>query len=294
MIGSGSLVLNALLAPVLINGWGPAPELGVAGAGVASTIAALAALVVLATLFPRMQSVLRFSPAELSPRPAIWRRIFVIGVPASGEFFVMFAYLGLVYWLIRDFGSEAQAGFGIGMRVMQAVFLPAMAIAFAAAPIAGQNFGARDAHRGRETFRQAALIGSVLMVTLTILCHVAPQVLVRPFTDDPAVTAVAAEYLRIVSWNFVAVGLVFSCSGMFQALGDTRPAFFSSAMRLLAFALPALWLARQPWVELRHFWHVSVGAVFAQAGLRLWLLTRQLRLKLGPLAQAAAPAPAAG
>jgi hypothetical protein len=58
------------------------------------------------------------------------------------------------------FEQEAQAGYGIGSRVMRSIFLPAMAISFAAAPIAGQNFGARHAPRVRETFRQTALISA--------------------------------------------------------------------------------------------------------------------------------------
>jgi Na+-driven multidrug efflux pump len=227
----------------------------------------------------------------------VWRRITVVGLPASGEFFVMFAYLSLVYWLIRGFGSEAQAGFGIGMRVMQAIFLPAMAIAFAAAPIAGQNFGAGDAQRVRLTFRQAAVIGSAVMFALSLLCHVAPELLVRPFTSEPAGAAVAVEYLKIISWNFVAVGLVFACSGMFQALGDTRPAFYSSACRLISFAVPAVWLSQQPWAELRHIWYASVASVLLQAAFSLWLLRGQFRRRLAPveaarLAAASATAPA--
>jgi putative MATE family efflux protein len=236
-IASASIALNALLAPMLIAGWGPAPALGVAGAGLASSVASLASLLVLTALFPRMQTTLRLTVRELAPQPAVWRRIAAVGLPASGEFLAMFVYVGLVYWVIRDFGSVAQAGFGIGMRVMQSIFLPAMAIAFAAAPIAGQNFGARDAHRVRATFRQAALIGSAVMFTLTLLCHIAPEALVAPFTEDAAVAAVAADYLKIISWNFVAVGLVFACSGLFQALGDTRPALVSSATRLVRLRL---------------------------------------------------------
>ena len=60
----------------------------------------------------------------------------------------MFAIMGVIYAVIRDFGAGAQAGFGIGARVMQSVFLPAMALTFAVAPVAGQNFGARDAAAG--------------------------------------------------------------------------------------------------------------------------------------------------
>ena len=67
----------------------------------------------------------------------------------------MSVYLILVYDIIRPFGAAAQAGFGIGVRVMQSLFLPAIAIGFATAPVAGQNFGARLGPRVRQTFYSA-------------------------------------------------------------------------------------------------------------------------------------------
>ena len=66
-----------------------------------------------------------------------------IGLPAGGEFALLVLLHGAVYDITRRFGASAQAGFGIGVRVMQSLFLPAVAIAFATAPVVGQNFGAR-------------------------------------------------------------------------------------------------------------------------------------------------------
>ena len=59
--------------------------------------------------------------------------------------------------------------------------------------------------------------------------------LIAPFTSDPVVMAICAQYLRVLSWNFIGNGLIMTCSGMFQALGDTRPSFLASASRLLTF-----------------------------------------------------------
>ncbi|HEV7714534.1 MAG TPA: MATE family efflux transporter, partial [Steroidobacteraceae bacterium] len=146
-----SVLLNVILAPVLIAGWGTGHPLGVAGAGLASTIAIVAAVAMLTLYFTRLEKYVSFHSDQWRPMLAYWKRILNIGLPAGGEFFVMFLTMGLMYWLIRDFGSEAQAGYGIGSRVMQAIFLPAMAVAFSAAPVAGQNFGARHAERVRET-----------------------------------------------------------------------------------------------------------------------------------------------
>jgi len=288
-----TVVANALLAPVLIAGWLTGRPMGVAGAGLASTLAIALGVAMMFGYFRKLETFVGFDRDLLRARLEVWRRILRIGLPPGGEFALMFVYLGTIYWLIRDFGAHAQAGFGIGMRLMQAIFLPAMAIAFATAPIAGQNMGAGQHERVRAVFRSAVWIGSVIMAVLTLLCQWRPELLMTGFTDDPMVTAVGADYLRIISWNFVASGLIFTCSGMFQALGNTIPAVISSASRMLSFVLPALWLSRQPGFNLHQLWLLSVASVGVQAGVSLLLLRREFARRLDA-ATLRVPSPIAG
>jgi len=213
-------------------------------------------------------------------RIAAWKRILRIGLPPGGEFGLMFVYMAVIYWIIRDFGAAAQAGFGIGSRVMQSVFLPAMAIAFATGPVAGQNVGAGLGERVRATFRAAATIGTVIMIGLTLLCQWQSSWLIGFFTEESDVIQVGGEFLHIISWNFVATGLVFTASGMFQALGNTVPALASSATRMVTFALPAVWMASRPGFGLRQLWFLSVATVAMQAVLSLWLLRGELQKRL--------------
>jgi Na+-driven multidrug efflux pump len=201
----------------------------------------------------------------------------------------MFVYMGVIYIVIRDFGVTAQAGFGVGSRVMQAIFLPAMAVAFASSPVAAQNMGARQFDRVRETFRSSIMIGSVIMIALTLLTQIAPALLVGVFAKNAAVVGVGAEFLRYISWNFVAQGVVFTCSGMFQALGNTIPAMISSASRLITFAVPVVWLSHQPGFELHQVWIVSMMSVALQAVFSWWLLRGQFQQRL-QAAPVAAPA----
>jgi putative MATE family efflux protein len=284
LVQTGSVALNAVLAPVLIAGWLTHHPLGVTGAGLASSIASVTAFVVLAALYRRIAPDFTLGWNLLAPRLALWWRIVSIGLPVAGEFAMMFLITTVVYWVIRHAGAPAQAGFGIGSRIMTSIFLPAMAVAFAVAPVAGQNMGARRPERVRATFVQAALIGSGIMACLSVLCHSRPDLLIAVFTRDPAVAAVAAQYLRIVSWNFVAVGLVFVCSGMFQAMGNTVPSFVSSASRVVTYALPAVMLVGQ--LTLPMLWYMSVASTTLQAVFSLLLLRRELGRRL-----AAAPVP---
>jgi Na+-driven multidrug efflux pump len=132
----------------------------------------------------------------------------------------------------------------------------------------------------RETFRTAVMTLSGIMLGLTLLCQWRPDILIAFFSDDPGVVEVGAEYLRITSWNFVGTGIVFTCSGMFQALGNTVPSLLASASRLVTFAIPAVWLSSQPWFELRHLWLTSVVTVALQAAAAWWMLSMELRAKL--------------
>jgi len=283
-----TVLLNALLAPILIAGWLTGKPLGIAGAGLATSISIAVGVVMMYVYFNRLEKYVAYDPALFGPRMATWKRILRIGLPPGGEFALMFIYLGVIYWVIRHFGAEAQAGFGVGSRVMQAIFLPAMAVAFATAPIAGQNVGAGHGDRVRETFRSAAILGSAIMLTLTLICQWRPEWFVHGFTSDPAVVAVAGQFLHIISWNFVASGLIFTCSGMFQALGNTIPSLLSGATRLVTFAIPAVWLSTRPGFELRQLWFLSVATVAVQAVISFGLLQREFRRRFGPAAVPAA------
>jgi MATE family, multidrug efflux pump len=89
-----------------------------------------------------------------------------------------------------------------------------------------------------------------------------------------------SQYLRIVAFNFVAAGIVFTSSSMFQGLGNTIPPLLSSASRLLIFALPALILSYRTGFDIKIVWYLSVGSQLLQACINLLLLQRELHKKL--------------
>jgi putative MATE family efflux protein len=282
-----TVLLNAVLAPVLIAGWGTGHPLGVAGAGLASSLSVAVGVVLLGLYFQRLEKYVAFDGSAWRPRLEVWGRLLRVGLPAGGEFALMFIYMAVIYWIIRRFGADAQAGFGIGQRLMQSMFLPAMAVAFATAPIVGQNFGAGRYARVRETFGLAVLIGTCIMVALTLFCQLGAAWAIRAFTSQPAAVAVGSQFLQVISWNFAASGLVFTCSAVFQGLANTVPAVLSSASRIVSFVVPALWLASQPQFQLIQLWYVSIASVTLQACISLWLVRAEFRERLGERAPAA-------
>ena len=281
VVQTATVILNIVLAPILIFGWGTGRPLGVAGAAIATFIAIVVGVVWL-TLY--------FLPATVVPEVHGWRldtaastcgaRPVKIGLPAGAEFALIAVYLVVVYTVSQPFGAAAQAGFGIGMRIVQACFLPVVALGFAVAPVAGQNFGARLPHRVRGTFRSAAMLAGSAMLMLTLLVEFAAVPMIRIFSSDPSAIDVAVEYLQIVAWNFIPSGIVFVSSSMFQAMGNTLPSFLASFTRILLVSVPALLLASVPGFSLTWVWYLSVMSTAVQMLMVLLFLRREFRSRL--------------
>jgi MATE family, multidrug efflux pump len=288
-----AVIINIALAPVLIAGWGTGHAFGVAGAGLASSIAVLIALLMLLAYFRKVERYVGFEPAQWRPQLGQWKRIVGVGLPAGGEFAIIFAWMGVIYFVLRDFGAAAQAGFGIGTRVLGLIQMPALSVALAAAPIVGQNFGAGNSDRVRETFVKALSIATVVMIGFTILAQWKPGLLLAGFSEDREAMAVAAQFLQLVSLNLVVQGVTFTCHSTFQGLGNTKPVLLSSGSRLLLYAVPAIWLSTRPGFAIEQVWYLSIATTTLQAGLALWLLRREFRKRLTPLERKVSPEPMA-
>ncbi|MFL5580540.1 MAG: MATE family efflux transporter, partial [Gemmatimonadaceae bacterium] len=296
VVGVTTVLINMAVAPVLIFGWIGAPAQGISGAAVASLFAIMVGSIWLLLHF-RHEPILSYARAEVWPRIDVWKRMLAIGLPAGFDFAMMAVYLFIVYAVTRPFGAAAQAGFGIGMRVLQAGFMPVVALGMSVAPIAGQNFGAGLADRVRHTFRDGALLATAMMLVLLTISQAAAPQLVGIFTRDPAAIEVGAQYLRIISWSFLASGVIFVTNSMFQAMGNTMPSVATSLVRIVVVTVPVLVLARLPGFALVTIWRLAALSVFVQLGLALLLLRREFGRRLrfaGAVVDRTAAATAAG
>jgi Na+-driven multidrug efflux pump len=192
----------------------------------------------------------------------------------------MGVYMAVVYAITKPFGSAAQGGFTIGLRIVQSAFLPVVALGFAVAPVAGQNFAARKGDRVRAAFKAAAAMAAGSMLIAAIGIFFGADALMRIFTRDPEVIAVGVEYLHIIAVTFVGSGITFVSSSMFQAMGNTMPSLVTSGLRLVLSVIPAILLSRVAGFHLTWIWYVSAVAVFLQMSVNLLLLQREFRLKL--------------
>lgn len=271
------VVVNIILSPILIEGLWAIPPLGVVGAGLASSIAAFVSLVFLVRYFKVETRYLSVSFTDLRLDLPVVRQILKVGLPSGGEFILTFVYMSIIYWALSGFTASAQAGFGIGMRIMQSLFLPVMAVAFAAPAIIGQNVGAKNKARVHETYRSTVRVTCLLMGVLMVFCLTVPQIFVSSFSDDQQVLNVAKGFLALVAFNFIPAGYVYTVSGVFQGLGNTLPSLYSSMTRIAFFALPVIFLVLSANLELNYIWYFSIFSVYVQAIVSFVLMRMALK-----------------
>ena len=280
IVQTSTVIINIILSPLLIFGVGTGRPLGVRGAAIATFIALVIGTTWLAFYFRGPHAYLHLRPSQWKPRMSEWAGMLKIGLPAGAEFALMSVHLLVVYTVSRPFGAAAQAGFGIGLRVIQACFLPVVALGIAVAPVAGQNFAAHKGDRVRATFRAGLMMATAMMVGVAFLSFFFNKPMIGMFSDDPGVLAVGGEYLQLVAFSFIASGIVFVASSMFQALGNTVPPLATSFARVLIVAIPVILLSRTEGFRLVWVWYIGVASVWLHAAANLLMLEREFRRRL--------------
>ena len=225
-IAMRSLVLangiNLVLDPCLIFGWWLFPELGVAGAAIATTIGRSVGVVYQLVHLVALPGRVRLTAKALALELAAMQRLLVVSAGGMLQFLVATSSWLFMLRMVASFGASATAGFTIAIRLLEFIFLPAWGLGNAAATLVGQSLGAGHAPRAREAGWTAGWINVVGMGLIGILFVAMPQAIVGLFTQDPAIGGVAARTLR-----WFGIGLPLYAMGMIlvQAIngaGDTR------------------------------------------------------------------------
>lgn len=229
-------ILNVILDPIMILGIGPFPRMGIAGAALATTIAQgfsgiLGLFFLKRTGFVRFQKGFFFSQ-KLSGI------MFKLGLPAGAQQTVLSLGFLMMSSIVNSFGKNVIAAFGVGSRVDQFAFLPAMTFSLAISSVAGQNLGALDFRRAREVARWGAIISSLFAVVTTVVIFFITTSIVHIFTTDGDVTRLGIEYLRIVSFSYLPLALMFAYNGFLRGAGDTFQTMLNTILTLWGVRIP--------------------------------------------------------
>ena len=214
--------INILLGPCLIFGLGPFPELGVTGAAVATTIGrgtgALYALSKLLRPGGRIHLARRHLRVELD----VMKRIVRLSSSAAFQVFIgMASWIGLIR-ILSGFGSDALAGYTIGIRIIMFALLPSWGMSNAAATMVGQALGARKPERAERAVWLAGFYNMCFLGVVGLAFVIFAGPIVRFFTPEPSVQDYGIDCLRLIACGFLfyAYGMVITQS--FNGAGDTR------------------------------------------------------------------------
>jgi putative MATE family efflux protein len=276
---AGTLVLNAVLDPILIFGWWGAPEMGVAGAAWATVIARLVFLFWGLWLLKRGTHRIRLT--RLLPDSYDWRtyfRVLRIGLPPSVGG-VLFAGVYMVLTrAVSGFGDQAIAALRIGHIVEFVNFCTGLGFAAAATTLVGQNLGAGRPDRAERSMRRILLVLSAIVGAVTVSFFVVPQWIVRFFSSDPAVIAHGARYLLILGVSQVFMVVEVAVVGGFAGAGDTLPPTVVTVPLTLA-RIPLAWLlAYTLSIGVEGVWW-SISGTTVLKGILVWLWWRTGRWK---------------
>jgi putative MATE family efflux protein len=262
-----SVAITLVLDPVLMLGLGPFPRLGIAGAAIA-TIATRGAACVMGLAIAARRGLLRLGRIRFESITAVCR----VGLPTAitGMSF-SFIYIILTRTTTR-FGTPALAALGIGHRVESWLFMIGVGFGAATAAIVGQNLGAGRTDRASRAGWMATAYCTLLGVVAFLLELAFPRQFASLFTNDLAVIAEAAKYLRIVAVSQLAVCAEIVLEGALGGAGDTVPPMLASTA-LTASRIPlAAWAATR-WGSAGIWWVISLTAIgrgLAMAGLWRW------------------------
>lgn len=266
-----TFVLNAVLDPVLIFGWGPVPPLGVSGAAVATVFAfavgAMAALVVLH----------RGRGEELSlvigarPKLATLRRIVAIGLPPASAGMLFALVYVLLTGVTSRFGTAALAALGIGHKLESPAYLTSVALAHATATAVGQCLGAGLGDRARATALAATRLAMVVAAVMSAIFILMPEPLVALFSGDARVVAIGSSYLRIAGYVQVMTAVEMVLGGAFAGAGDTTPPMLVRTSLTLIRVPLAGWLALGTDLGVDGvFWAIGISAAAKGVAMALW------------------------
>jgi len=260
-----SNIINLILDPCLIFGWGPFPKMGVTGAALATFTGR--GIGVLYQFYRLMRGTERIRVLRRQIRvdlPVIWRLLRVSLTGIIQFLIAQTSWIGLV-WIVGIFGADALAGYTIAIRIVIFAILPSWGLSNAAATLVGQNLGAKQPERAETSVWRTGLYNMAFLGGIGIgFILFAPQV-VHIFTHDPAVVPLAVSCLRIVSTGNIAFSYGMVMLQAFNGAGDTVTPTIVNFFGCWLFEIPLAW-----WLAIRMGMHsngVYWSIVIAEAAI---------------------------
>lgn len=265
-------VVNIVLDPIMIFGWGPVPAMGLQGAAIA-TVLARSTTLVLSLWVLRRKDLLDLHIPSRAELWSSWSRILSVGLPAAVTNALAPVAVAVMTWLVARHGTEAVAAYGVGSRVEGLLLIVPMALGASLTPFIGQNWGAHHEDRVARGIVIARNFAVAWGTLAWVVLAVGGSNLAEVFTNDPRVADMVHTYMWIVPLSYGAHGLVSVASAAFNAVDKAVRSTLLSALRSLGLAIPLAALG-STWLGLSGvFIGIAVATVITAGIAYLWVRT---------------------
>ena len=235
-------VTNIILDPVLIFGLGPAPEMGIEGAALATGIGQVVTLVIYLAVYLRGTLPVRISRHSLSLRNEVSRKLYAVGIPAALNLALPSLLISALNGILSSFSDAYVLVLGVYYKLQTFLYLTANGIVQGIRPLIGYNYGAGEHRRVKKIFRTALSMSAVIMAFGTVICFLIPDRLFGLFTVNPETIRMGAEALRIISLGFLVSSISVTAGGALEGLGKGFPSLVISLLRYLILMVPAAYI----------------------------------------------------
>jgi putative MATE family efflux protein len=253
----GSVGMNLILALLFV----PVFHWGIAGVAFATVLSEAAAFVAQIIYLNKYHKVVKFSFREMVFDKEIFSKSIKIGLPTG--FQQTFVAVGMValYWIVNQFGVDANAAYSAAGRIDSFAAMPAMSFAVALSTFVGQNLGANRPDRVKAGLRATLIMTSVFSVLISVVTVLFGRPLMRMFTDDPVVIELGRDYLVIIGAFYILFSAMFVINGVLRGAGDTLVPMFISLFALWIIRIPvAYFLSQNPALGVLGIWYsIPVG-----------------------------------
>ena len=275
-------VTNIILDPILIFGWFGLPEMGLAGAALATVIGQWIAAILAMGLNLKYNKELKLLRKHAKPDRYVIRTILSIGVPS-----IIMVGIGSIMnfgvnQILQGFSETATGVFGIYFKLQSFFFMPLFGINNAVISIVAFNYGARNPERMLQTVKMACAAGLCIMLTGLAAFQLIPEVLLSLFDPSEEFMHMAVQALRTISWCFPVAAVCIILGSTFQALGTGIYSTIISLCRQLVMLLPAAYLLSLSG-EVTHVWWAWPIAESAGLTLTVFFFLRNYKRLIKPL-----------
>jgi putative MATE family efflux protein len=240
-------IINIILCPVLINGVGPFPELGLTGAAIATTIGRGTGVLYQCYHLFRGRSLIKLKPIHFKWDIPVVKTLFEVAWPATVQFFIMSgSFIVLAYLVSTTGGTNASAGYQTAIRNVVFFILPAWGLSNAAATLVGQNLGAGNPERAAKSVILTAKYNAVFMALVTILFVFFSSPIISIFNNDPEVHKYGALALQIIGTGYIFYGIGMVMVQSLNGAGDTKTPTWINLICFWFFQIPLAWFLVKP------------------------------------------------